>query len=156
MLTLQMFLGYILGAMLLLTVPAAFMPHDAAATREAMEMLGLPPLSMPPPLAMGLLALAKAVLLLWSSYALQKQRYIGRALLTWLVVVITIPQTLIVLPWANIPGLPRQTVFATIFMSLLCILLAWCYLYKRGKIVAYYANLLHLEVAKAGRPVPTS
>lgn len=138
LLTIQMVLGYALGAISVLTIPGAFKQADLAVLQQI--GLTIPPI---PAVPLGILTVVQTVLLLWSSWAIQKNQPRSRPLLMWLVGSL-VPQLLLMLPWALEPGIARALFSVLAAGIAVTLALAWWYLYRNKSFTAYYATLEHL------------
>jgi hypothetical protein len=148
MLTFQAYFGFFCGAILCLAIPSAFAPVDDEMLRQALDMLGFADMPLPPhlpPLAAGLLTIAEAFLLLYSSMALIKNDPRSRPLLIWLIFVLTVPETVILAPSLAGSDLGRAFFLGNCVVALLSLSLSYLYLYKWKHPVRYYESLHYIQ-----------
>ncbi len=139
LLNLQLFLGWIFGVLGLLTLPFAFETQDFSQ----LEALGVRIPSIPG-LPMGLATLAQVLLLLWSTWAIQRQQARARPLLMWLIASMALPLPAM-LAWAWVGGPAAILFWMFAATEALALLLAWWALYRSKTFVTYFGTLKSLE-----------
>ncbi len=138
-LTFQMFLGFIVGFFMLINTYSAFQPMDLSV----FEMLGIH-MEAPSPMIRGTLNLCEALLLLFSSYCLYKNDMRSRISLMFLIFLLTVPETMLVAPMMEALEVGRAIYAVVAGTSLLCLVLAYVYLYHWKHAIRYYAAIRYL------------
>jgi hypothetical protein len=146
-LTVQVYLGLLVGVVLLAMLPDAFSVPDDSAYRTLNEMLGMR-LAPPPhlhPILKGILSLAQALLLLWSSVSLARDEAKSRTLLLAAIFLLTVPEPVLTAPFLADDPFARSMFAVTVLTNLLCLASAWLYLFRWKYCIRYYATLHYLE-----------
>ncbi len=146
-LTVQVYLGLLVGVVLLAMLPDSFSVPDDSAYRQASELLGMrltPPTRLHPILK-GILTLAQALLLLWSSVSLARDEGKSRTLLLAAIFLFTVPEPVLTAPFLSEDPFARSLFAVTVLTNLLCLSLAYLYLYHWKHCIRYYDTLRYLE-----------
>ena len=140
-LAIQMWLGFLVGFMMLIMSPSAFQPPDD----QIFTLLGIPPPPHIAPVLAGILMIFKGASLLWSSYSLYRHELRSRTLLLVMMFIFTVPETVLLAPSLARSDYGRMLFVATAVTSLVCLILAYWYLFYGKRAVAYYNTLAYLE-----------
>jgi hypothetical protein len=149
----QMYLGLVVGVCMLPWTPDAFAKPDDSAYRLASELVGMriPPPPHVTPVLSGILWIFQALLLFWSSVSLYRNEAKSRMLLLVMVALFTVPGPVLTAPFVGDNPIGRAMYAAGALTALLCLLLAYLYLYHTPYSKRYYAALRYLE-GRRSRP----
>jgi hypothetical protein len=145
--TVQMYFGFIFGAIMAIAIPDAFKPVDTETYRLVRETLHID-FPDPPkinPMITGCLCIVKVITLFWSSYSIFLNEYRSRDLLMVMVFALLIPESVFSAMADTSSPIGRMMFISSAVASLVTLVLSYLYLYKWKYSVQYYDNLRYLE-----------